>query len=59
MIRDNYKSTKFILAMIGVLSSTTLVWFGKIDGTEYVSLNAILGGAFMAANAIIATKQQQ
>jgi len=48
---QDYKSRKFILALIGLVISSLLVWVGKIDGDNFVMLNSVLGGAYMVANA--------
>ena len=50
---NKYASRKFILAISGLAVSTVLVWYGKVGGAEFVALNSILGGAFMAADTII------
>lgn len=49
---DGYRSRKFMLATAGLVLSSVLVWFGKISGGDFVMLNSILGGAYMAANAV-------
>ena len=49
--KDGYASRKFILAMLGLVTSSALIWYGKISGGDYVTLNSVLGGAYMAANA--------
>jgi len=51
METQGYTSRKFILAILGLAISSGLVWFGKIDGANFVTLNSVLGGAYMAANA--------
>ena len=52
-MNEQYGSRKFILAISGLIISAALVWFGKIDGANFVTLNSVLGGAYMAANAIM------
>ena len=57
MTRHEYKSRKFILALLGLTCSCALVWFDKISGTEFVSFNGLLGGAYMTANAYLGGKK--
>ena len=52
-MNDGYGSRKFLLAMAGLATSTLLVWLGKISGGDYVTLNSVLGGAYMLTNAYI------
>ena len=52
----DYGSRKFLLAMTGLVISAGLVAWGKISGTDFVTLNSVLGGAYMAANAVTAYK---
>ena len=50
---NGYGSKKFILAILGLAISSFLVWSGKIDGGDYVTLNSVLGGAYMLSNAYV------
>jgi len=50
---SDYGSRKFIMAAAGLVMSGVLLWFGKIDGTDFVALNSVLGGTYMAANAYV------
>lgn len=51
---NGYGSKKFILAILGLAISSFLVWAGRIDGGDYVTLNSVLGGAYMLSNAYVA-----
>jgi len=49
---DGFASRKFILSVAGMLISSVLVWYGKLDGVEYVSFNSLLAGAYMTSNVV-------
>lgn len=43
-------SRKFILAVLALLSLDVLLWFGKIDGSLYITGLIATVGAYLTAN---------
>ena len=46
---------KLVLAGAGLAASCVLLWFGRIDGDQWVTAFSIGVGGYIAANAIEAT----
>ena len=42
--------TKFLITLIVIVASIVLVWFGKIDGTQFVAAITAIGGLYFAGN---------
>lgn len=49
-------SRKFILALLSLLSTTVLVWFGKINEGVYSAVVIATVGAYLTANVFESTK---
>ena len=43
-------SRKFILAVLALVSTSTLCWFGRIDAGVYATVTVATVGAYMTAN---------
>lgn len=46
----NFASRKFFIAIISLISCTTLMWFGKIADGVYSTIMVATIGAYLAAN---------
>jgi len=51
-IFERFGGRKFLLSVGCALITSILVWFGKIDGTEYVSLIGFTVGAYIAGGTL-------
>jgi len=50
-MKAKFRSRKWWLTLLLFSSSTTLVWFGKIDSGAWAAVNTVLAGAYPLANA--------
>ena len=50
MTDTRFASRKFILAVLSLVSSSALVWFGRIDGGVYSAVVIASVGAYIAGN---------
>lgn len=46
----NYRSRKFLLALLVLVSSFILLWFGKLNESLYATLVSTTVAAYFAAN---------
>lgn len=49
---SRYYSRKFALAAAGSAASIALCWYGKLSGTEWVTVQSIILGLYKAANVL-------
>lgn len=49
-LRRRYSCRKFVLCLGGLITSFILLWFGKLNGGEYVTLSIAIYGLFAGAN---------
>ena len=50
MTDSRHASRKFILAILALISSSALVWFGRIDGGVYSAVVIASVGAYITGN---------
>lgn len=48
----NYGSRKFIVAVLSLVSTTTLVWFGHISDGVFSAVSIATVGAYLTANVL-------
>ncbi len=47
---ENFKSRKFILSVLALISTSALCWFGRIDAGVYATVTVATVGAYLTAN---------
>lgn len=51
-MQDNLLSTKFIYAMVALLSGLALTFIGVVTGAEFFKFAEIIGGSYILGNVV-------